>query len=248
MAAGEAAADSMQDTESTARDIRQPAALCRYGVIADLLTLPTGSHRLAEGRRARAAQAHVIPDSLRTRAAESTIRDWMAAYRRSGFRALRAKPRDDRGWRRGLDPQVAEALLALKERYPRRSVRLIIQRALASDRVPDGTVLAPSTVYRLFSGAGLTGRGVPEDAVADRRRFAFRDAGEPWMLSVPAPRNLLYFRELGDEQVPVAVCCCPVRFLPAQEIESWLYPCGPKHHPGPSKRTSTGSCRPTRCI
>ena len=111
MAAGEAAADSMQDTESTARVIRQPAALCRYGVVAHLLALPTGSQR------------------------------------------------------------IAAALLALGERYPRRSVRLITQRALASG-------------------------GVPEDAVANRRRFAFRDAGERWMLSLPAPRNLSYLRVL----------------------------------------------------
>ena len=111
MAAGEAAADSMQDTESSTRGIRQPAPLCRYGVVAHLLALPTGS------------------------------------------------------------PRIAAALLALGERYPRRSVRLITQRALASG-------------------------GVPEDAVANPRRFAFRDAGKRWMLSLPAPCNLSYLRVL----------------------------------------------------
>ena len=42
--------------------------------------------------------------------------------------------------------------------------------------------LAPSTVHRLFSRGGLFDKKPPDGA--DRRRFAFRDAGELWMSDV----------------------------------------------------------------
>ena len=41
--------------------------------------------------------------------------------------------------------------------------------------------LAPSTVHRLLSREGLLDKRPGDPAATDRRRFAFRDAGELWM-------------------------------------------------------------------
>ena len=79
-----------------------------------------------------------------------------------------------------MPPEVVECLIALKCAKPDQSVRLIIKAA--QDEGIDHP-LAPSTVHRLFSREGLFDAGPPTDG-ADRRRFAFREAGELWMRDV----------------------------------------------------------------
>ena len=107
------------------------------------------------------------------------IRGWIRLYRYGGFEALYPKPRTDRGQPHRLPPEVAERIIALKGDNPAWSVRAVIKAAR------EGGVdlpLAPSTVHRLFSRGGLFDKKPPDGA--DRRRFAFRDAGELWMSDV----------------------------------------------------------------
>ena len=75
--------------------------------------------------------------------------------------------------------EVAHRLVGLKADNPTWSVRSVIRAA-----IEDGIdhPLAASTVHRLFSREGLFDRKPPDGA--DRRRFAFRDAGELWMSDV----------------------------------------------------------------
>jgi putative transposase len=70
-------------------DRRQSIGLFRYGLIADLLQLPPGGKGLYEHLAAKAALDYTIPGSRRTRVAAETLRDWLKAYRRGGFEALR---------------------------------------------------------------------------------------------------------------------------------------------------------------
>ena len=161
-------------------DLRQAVALFRYGVIADLVHLPVGTKGTGAMLRAKAEQTYTIPGTDRTRVAAATIGGWVRAYRDGGFDALYPKPRTDRGQPRRLAPEVAERLVALKTEHPACSVRLIIAKARA-EGIEDP--LAPSTVHRLFSREGLFDRKPPADG-ADRRRFAFREAGELWMSDV----------------------------------------------------------------
>jgi putative transposase len=79
---------------------------------------------------------------------------------------------------------VADLLLATKEENAELSVQLVIREALATGKVPEGVVLAPSTVHRLLSRAGLMKR--PKDAPTskDHRRFVFEKAGDLWMSDV----------------------------------------------------------------
>ena len=161
-------------------DLGQAIALFRYGVIADLVHLPVGTPGTGATMRAKAERSYAIPGSTRTRVAAETMRGWIADYRRGGFDALYPKPRTDRGKPRRLPPEVAERLIALKTENPGWSVRLVIE---AAHREGIDRPLASSTVHRLLAREGLFDRMPPNDG-ADRRRFAFREAGELWMSDV----------------------------------------------------------------
>ncbi len=169
----------MPDIEN---DPRREVALFRYGVIAELLCLPAGSPERWAAMRAKAALAHAIPGSYRTRVAVETMRDWIAHYERGGFEALYPKLRADRGRTRQLPPAVAELLVGIKERQPHLSVREVILQARAS--VPREVLLAPSSVNRLLHREGLMERADEQPEPKDRRRFAYRLASELWMSDV----------------------------------------------------------------
>ncbi|MGD8958089.1 MAG: DDE-type integrase/transposase/recombinase [Chromatiaceae bacterium] len=171
----------MHDPEN---DHRQAVALFRYGLIADLIHLPPGSPGISAQLRAKAEQEYTIPGSRRRRVAAETLRDWLKLYRRGGFDALLPKSRADRGQPRRLPDAVAETLIALKEQYPTLSVRLLIARARDNGAVPADQPLPTSTVYRLFHREGLMVKKTDSPTGTDRRRFAFRHAGELWMSDV----------------------------------------------------------------
>ena len=113
--------------------------------------------------------------------AAETIRDWLALYRSGGFEALYPKARVDRGRPRRLPPDIAELLVGLKTEQPSLSVNALI--AVARERGVE-RALAPSTVHRLLSREGLLDKRPGEPVAIDRRRFAFRYAGELWMSDV----------------------------------------------------------------
>ena len=109
------------------------------------------------------------------------MRDWLSLYRTGGFEALYPKTRADRGQPRRLPPEVAELLVSLKTEQPALSVNALI--GVARERGVDHP-LAPSTVHRLLAREGLLDKRPGDPVATDRRRFAFRDAGELWMSDV----------------------------------------------------------------
>lgn len=171
----------MNDTPS---DHSHAVALFRYGVIADLVQLPPGTKGLYALIDQKAGRQYTIPGSPRTRVAPETIRDWLKRYRRGGFDALLPKSRADRGRSRALPPQVADLLLGIKEGNPKLSVQLVIREARGSKEVPPELPLPPATVHRLLARHGLMDKPKGEPIDADRRRFAFKRAGELWMSDV----------------------------------------------------------------
>ena len=162
-------------------ELRKAVALFRFGLIADVLRLPSGSGDIRRTLNEKAQRTYVIPGTRRTRVAVETMRDWLSLYRTGGFEALYPKTRADRGQPRRLPPEVAERLLTLKSEQPALSVRALIKAARA--RGVDHP-LAPSTVHRLLSREGLLDKHPADPTPADRRRFAFRDAGALWMSDV----------------------------------------------------------------
>ena len=81
---------------------REQTALFRYGLIADLVHRPPAEKGLYPLLREKAERVYEIPGSLRTRVAADTIRDWLSAYRRGGFDALRPQVRRDQGRARAI--------------------------------------------------------------------------------------------------------------------------------------------------
>lgn len=132
----------------TDEELRKAVALFRFGLIADVLRLPLGSHDIRRALREKAQRTYVIPGTRRSRVAVETMREGLSLYRTGGFEALYPKPRSDRGLPRRLPPEVAEALVALKTEQPALSVKALIDAA--RERGVDHP-RAPSTVHRLLS-------------------------------------------------------------------------------------------------
>lgn len=162
----------------------EEVALFRYGVIGDLVHLPPGSKGLYARLREKADIDYKIPGSLRARVAPETIRFWLRAYRKGGLDALRPRVRIDRGQSHALPREVSDLLLAIKDDNRDLSVQLVIREALASGKVPEGLPLAPSTVHRLLSRAGLMAKEPGAPTSKDHRRFTFEKAGDLWMSDV----------------------------------------------------------------
>ncbi len=168
----------------TVEDYRQALALFRYGLIAEFTHLPAGSAGLYARLREKAKADYVIPGTTRTRVAAETLRHWLKEYRRGGFDALLPKGRADRGRSRALPQAVADALMSLKDEQPRLSVPQLIRAVRDSGVAPDSVVLAPATVHRLLSRAGLMRQDPVDPSSKDRRAFAFAHAGELWMSDI----------------------------------------------------------------
>jgi putative transposase len=78
---------------------------------------------VANSRRAQeiAARHYDIPHSKRTAVCVDTLLDWALRYRNSGFEALAAKPRQDRGQFRAVTPQLGGLIERLKRENPHRT-------------------------------------------------------------------------------------------------------------------------------
>lgn len=168
-------------------DVKQHSdevALFRHGVIGELVHLEPGTKGLYAKIEEKADIDYKIPGSLRTRVAAETIRGWLRQYRQGGFEALRPHVRRDRGQSHALPQGVADLLVSIKEEQHELSVQLVIREALATGKVPEALQLAPSTVHRLLSRAGLMKKQPGEPTSKDHRRFSFEKAGDLWMSDV----------------------------------------------------------------
>ncbi|HXY45997.1 MAG TPA: DDE-type integrase/transposase/recombinase [Acidimicrobiales bacterium] len=162
----------------------EEVALFRHGLIGDLVHLEPGSKGLYARLREKAEIEYKIPGSLRTHVAAETIRGWLRQYRQGGFDALKPRVRCDQGQSHALPQEVTDLLVSIKDDNHALSVNLVIQEALASGKVPGGLQLAPSTVHRLLSRAGLMKKQPGDPTSKDHRRFSFEKAGDLWMSDV----------------------------------------------------------------
>lgn len=162
---------------------REQTALFRYGLITDLIHREQGEKGLYRLLQEKAERVYEIPGTRRTRVAAETIRDWLSAYRRGGFDALRPQVRRDQGRARAIPQEVADLLCQFKDETPALSVTAVIEQARSAG-VGDELHLAPATVHRLLQRHGLMDKKRNEPTSKDRRRFAFDKAGELWMSDV----------------------------------------------------------------
>jgi len=166
-------------------DIAVRIALFRHRLIARLLPTDLSARQRQQEIARIVAEEHQIPESLRTRVARTTLGDWLRDYRAGGFDALKPSTRIDAGHPRALAPAVAERLLQIKETEPDLSIRLIIKQLQEEANLDTPPHLPISTVHRLFKSHGLMSpRGSDSSVGEDRRRFAYREAGQLWMSDV----------------------------------------------------------------
>jgi len=159
-------------------------ALFRYGLIADLREVRPGDRSLHTRLHEKADREYDMPGTTRRRVAAETLRDWLYAYRRGGFDALKPRPRRDTGHARALPQAVVDHLCTLKEEHPAFSVGMLIAAARQRHLLPTDLVVAPATVHRLLTRQGLMRRPTDAATTTDRRRFAFDAANELWMSDV----------------------------------------------------------------
>jgi transposase InsO family protein len=162
----------------------ETVALFRYGLIADLRDVRPGDRSLHTRLDEKAERDYDIPGTTRRHVAPGTLRDWLSAYRRGGFDALKPRPRRDVGRARALPQSVADALCTLKEEAPTFSVMMLIAAARQRQLIPADLPVAPATVHRLLTRHGLMTRPSEAPPTKDRRRFAFALANELWMSDV----------------------------------------------------------------
>lgn len=171
-------------TEET-RDYPDQVALFRYGLIADLIHLPTGKGSgLYEKLREKADGVYAIPGSRRTRVAAETLRDWLGLYRAGGYDALKPKQRSDIGKARKLPQELIDALINIKEEHRDWTVKMVIDEARSRGLIDPSATILVCTIHRHFQRAGLTAKAPLAPNSKDRRRFSFEHAGELWMSDV----------------------------------------------------------------
>jgi len=171
-------------TEATT-DRRDDVALFRYGLIADLTHMEPGEAGTYARLKEKASKSYAIPGTRRTRVAAETMRGWLREWRKGGFEALRPQARADQGQARAIPQEVSDLLCTLKEdKQELSSVRMVIDAARTSGKVPADLELAPATVHRLLSRQGLMAKRPEEPTSKDRRHFAFETANELWMSDV----------------------------------------------------------------
>jgi transposase InsO family protein len=171
-------------TEGSNHNDRQ-IALFRYGLIADLLHLPSGNGSgLYAKLKEKSEKEYEIPGTLRRRVAIGTMREWLGLYRRGGFDALVPKPRSDAGQSRAIPQEVLDRLVSIKEEHPEYSLAMVINEARQHESFPKELKLPLATVHRHLSKAGVMQKCSEKGTNKDRRHFAFERAGELWMSDV----------------------------------------------------------------
>jgi transposase InsO family protein len=155
---------------------REKVALFRFSVIGALVSGELAYGDLQRLLREMGQRHYSIPFSNRTRISPETIEEWLYAYRRNGFEALKPKPRSDKGTMRTMRQELAAALLAAKA-HPKRGLKTTLKDLLAQG-IMKPNELPLSNGYR-FLKKHLPRR--PASKTGDeKRRFAHRYPNDCW--------------------------------------------------------------------
>jgi len=162
-----------------AEERQTQVALFRYGLIAPLLYRALERGELTAHLHAVAAQPHQIPYSTRTSVHAETIWRYWRAYRRSGFEALKPRPRADVGQSRRIPAQIIEQAVALREEVPTRSTATLISILRRGPTFPADLTIAPRTLRDILRQRGKS-RAQLRDGAKAFRRFEREHANSLW--------------------------------------------------------------------
>ena len=149
-------------------------ALFRYALIRE-----AADPKLSKAERGRlvrdlAAGTHIGPGGVEVRVGRSTADEWIRAWRKGGFEALKPKPR-------ALSPKVPKEVLdlaeALKREDPARTAAQVCQvLAVAVGWAPN-----PRTVQRHFHRIGMTRASLAAGKAVAFGRFEASRPNELWV-------------------------------------------------------------------
>ncbi len=192
--------------------LREQVALFRYGVISELVTRTLAPGEKEKLLTAIAGKEWTIPGSSRAHVGRSTARDWMGLYERYSFDGLKPAVRSDAGESHVIPEEVQEHLIALRKERPSASVESVMRAVTLAGKVPEGTRLRRSTVYRLLSRTSpAPAPGGEPDALA----FSYPHANDLWTSDLMhGPRLLVPGRRDGGKTYLYAFLDDATRMVP----------------------------------
>ena len=163
---------------------REEVALFRYGVISDLVCSRLEAGEMAERIRDKSRQRWNIPNSCRTRIAESTIRRWVSLYQNNANQLVSLYPRhrSDRGRSRRVDEETVLSLVKLRKQMPEIPVVNLLKEMEKRNLSPPGMPISLSTAYRILKQEGLSVK--THAAKVDRRRYEAQYPNDIWQSDV----------------------------------------------------------------
>lgn len=163
--------------------IIHPLALFRLSVLGPLAS----RDRFERGELKKIIQelannTYRIPDSKRTHLSPQIIQRWYYSWHRGGIDALVPKMRCDKNHTR-LPQPVQEALLAIKQDNPARSLNTVISILEKQGLIAKGE-LARATAHRFLQNQNLSKRTIANASTIERRSFNASHAGDIWQSDV----------------------------------------------------------------
>jgi transposase InsO family protein len=206
---------------------KKQVAVFRFGVISDFVS----PARLDWGERTRllrekSERQWQIPCSNRTRLSQATMLSWVRAYESGGRRleGLYPQSRSDRGLGRALEEETTLALIGLRRKMPKSTVRSLIRTARERSLVDPEQYLSASTVWRLLKREGLMQR---EASPVDRRRFEAELPNDIWQsdvmhgpsVSVAGKKKKAYLIAFLDD---MSRLICQAQFYLSENLDAYL--------------------------
>lgn len=166
-------------------ELKKRVAVFRFGAIADFV----GGRELDRGEterllREKCAQRWLIPGSNRTRIGESTFKEWIVRYKRSGnkLESLHPRERSDKGKSRAIGEDMAMGIIALRKQMPGVSLPVLMREAQDRKIIIPSMKVTYASLYRLLQAEGLLHKSPNE--LQDRRRFESEKPNDLWQSDV----------------------------------------------------------------
>jgi len=156
-------------------EIREKIALKRYQIISPVLAEPARAQN--DYFRKQAAIEHHFPRYGLRRYTVSTMKAWLAKYRKGGFDALKPGPRSDRGRPRRLDDALLKTIEIKCKAYPHLTVQKLYETLLSEHLLGDPPVHY-NTLLRTVKDHGW----LPINKRTDRRKaYEVENVNDLWV-------------------------------------------------------------------
>ena len=155
------------------KKVAEAIALLKHQIISPALFEPIAAQ--AEYFARAASREYDVPGRGPKRYTATTMKSWLARYRKNGFQALVPKTRADCGGFRALKPDQRERIKALRQDRLQESCTRFYDRCVEEQALGDPPACI-ETLRRLLKAEGLYQKRQPRA----RKRFEMRYFGELW--------------------------------------------------------------------